>query len=251
MVYDCDIENSAYYVISMGKTVEEAYKVMQGLVSKELLEQMYYDYHSTKGDLPKKAKKTRTVIVENNGKIEAIKVPVEETKAEEVKAETKEEAKAETEEEVKAETPAVRENDAEGKSLDEIKEMAKAHTYLLHNNGVRHAKKLIGAMESWMNLEVKDDRSTRKACKIVWDDGTETEVKSYESAMKLISSTADKVITSDNISVKMLEGLVPMDITINIPARRKNWIKQGIEQLLIKVGTAVNNVKVVCLYSGN
>ena len=203
MVYDCDIENSAYHVIAMGKTVEEAYKVMQGLVSKELLEQMYYDYHSTKV------------------------------------------------EEVKAETPAVRENDAEGKSLDEIKEMAKAHTYLLHNNGVRHAKKLIGAMESWMNLEVKDDRSTRKACKIVWDDGTETEVKSYESAMKLISSTADKVITSDNISVKMLEGLVPMNITINIPARRKNWIKQGIEQLLIKVGTAVNNVKVVCLYSGN
>ena len=243
MVYDCDIENSAYHVISMGKTVEEAYKVMQGLVSKELLEQMYYDYHSTKGDLPKKAKKTRTVIVENNGKIEAIKVPVEETKAEEVKTEI--------EEEVKTETPAVRENDAEGKSLDEIKEMAKAHAYLLHNNGVRHAKKLIGAMESWMNLEVKDDRSTRKACKIVWDDGTETEVKSYESAMKSISSTADNVITSDNISVKMLEGLVPMDITINIPARRKNWIKQGIEQLLIKVGTAVNNVKVVCLYSGN
>lgn len=166
-------------------------------------------------------------------------------------SQSKSEVETEIKEEAKAETPAVRENDAEGKSLDEIKEMAKAHTYLLHNNGIRHAKKLIGAMESWMNLEVKDDRSARKACKIVWDDGTVTEVKSYESAMKLISSTADKVITSDNISVKMLEGLVPMDITINIPARRKNWIKQGIEQLLIKVGTAVNNVKVVCLYSGN
>ena len=245
MVYDCDIENSAYYVISMGKTVEEAYKVMQGLVSKELLEQMYYDYHSTKGDIPKKAKKTRTIIVEKDGKIDAVVVPAEEVKTEEVKTE---EVKTE---EAKAKTPAVRENDAEGKSLEEIKEMAKAHTYLLHNNGVRHAKKLIGAMESWMNLEVKDDRSTRKACKIIWDDGTETEVKSYESAMKLISSTADKIITSDNISAKMMDGIIPMSITTNIPARRKNWIKQGIEQLLIKVGNAVNNVKVICLYSGN
>ena len=212
VVYTKDIKAVASALL-IANSIEDTYKMIQGLMSIEEL------------------KKLKKLAAENASQSKS-----------EVKAEPKE---------VKAETHAVRENDAEGKSLDEIKEMAKAHTYLLHNNGVRHAKKLIGAMESWMNLEVKDDRSTRKACKIVWDDGTETEVKSYESAMKLISSTADKVITSDNISVKMLEGLVPMDITINIPARRKNWIKQGIEQLLIKVGTAVNNVKVVCLYSGN
>ena len=197
MVYDCDIENSAYYVISMGKTVEEAYKVMQGLVSKELLEQMHCDYHSTKG------------------------------------------------EEVKAEPPAVRENDAEGKSLDEIKEMAKAHTYLLHNNGVRHAKKLIGAMESWMDVGVKIHRSCRYGCIIRWDDGTETEVNSYESAMKLISSTADKIITSDNVSAKMMNGIIPISITTNIPARRGNWLKKGIETILVKIGGAVNTVEVV------
>ena len=233
MVYDCDIENSAYYVISMGKTIEETYKIMQGLVSKELLEQMYYDYHSTKGDIPKKAKKTRTVIVENNGKIDAVVVPAEETK-EEVKAE-----------EVKAETPAVRENDAEGKSLNEIKEMAKTHTYLLHNNGIRHAKKLIGAMESWMDVGVKINRSCRYGCTIRWDDGTETEVNSYESAMKLVASTADKVITSDNISAKMMDGIIPMSITTNIPARRGNWLKKGIETILVKIGGAVNTVEVI------
>lgn len=210
VVYTKDIKAVASALL-IANSIEDTYKMIQGLMSIEELEKL----------------------------------------AAENASQSKSEVETETKEEVKVETPAVRENDAEGKSLDEIKEMAKAHTYLLHNNGVRHAKKLIGAMESWMNLEVKDDRSTRKACKIVWDDGTETEVKSYESAMKLISSTADKVITSDNISVKMLEGLVPMDITINIPARRKNWIKQGVEQLLIKVGNAVNDIKVVCLYSGN
>lgn len=218
VVYTKDIKAVASALL-IANSIEDTYKMIQGLLSIDELKELA---------------------------------------AEEVKSEVE----TETKEEVKAETPAEEDDwenvrmvnesaDAEGKSLEEIEKMAKKHTYVLHNRDVRHAKKLIGAMKSWMNLEVKDDRSTRKACKIVWDDGTETEVKSYESAMKLISSTADKVITSDNISVKMLEGLVPMDITINIPARRKNWIKQGIEQLLIKVGTAVNNVKVVCLYSGN
>ena len=220
LVYDCDIENSAYHVISMDKTVEEAYKIMQGLVSKELLEQMYYDYHSTKGDIPKKAKKTRTVIVENNGKIEAIKVPVEETEVEET-------------------------NNAEGKSLEEIVKMAKKHTYLIHNNDVRHAKKLIGAMKSWRDDGVYEDRSTRKGCAIVWDDGTETEVKSYENAMKLINATADKIIMSDNVSKKMASGIEPINIVKNIPSRRGQWINRGLERLIVKIGGMVSHVKVV------